>query len=263
MSHAGPSAPAGYTRLVVRDATAIVRHDAVAGIEDALRDTRTLHGWASTVPGAKAFQGRATAWGATLPRGGPAVVVRHARHGGLFAAITGDRFLWPGRAPWELEVSERLREAGVPTPAVVAYVLYPAGPGFCRCDVATARLPEGADFPEAWASAADGERDGMLTAVASLVRALGLVHAQHEDLNAKNVYLVREGSGWRAFVLDVDRVRFLPPKDGRATSRNLARVLRSLRKLRERSGLAIRDDDLAVLERRSIVRPSAITEVVE
>lgn len=256
MSEAGPSAPPGYTRLQVRDATVIARHDAVLGIQEALQETRTLHCWAATVPGAKAFQGRATAWGTTLPRGGPAVVVRHARHGGFFAAFTGDRFLWPGRAPWELEASERLRAAGVPTPAMVAYVLYPAGPGFCRCDVATARLPDGADFPQAWRDAAPTERESMLTATAALVRALGLVNAQHEDLNAKNVYLAREGRGYRAFALDVDRVRFLSDGDGRATALNLARLLRSLRKHRERHGLAIGDAEFAQLERRALGRAS-------
>lgn len=252
MSEAGPAAPPGYTRLVVRDATVVARHDAVAGVEDALRETRTLHGWASTVPSAKAFQGRATAWGTTLPRGGPAVVVRHARHGGFFAALTGDRFLWPGRAPWELEASERLRAAGVPTPAVVAYALYPAGPGFCRCDVATARLPEGGDLPLLWAEADAASRDAMLTATAALVRALGLVQAFHEDLNAKNIYLVREGQGWRAYALDVDRVRFLATGDERAAELNLARLLRSLRKSRQQFGLSVTDEQLQTLARRAL-----------
>ncbi|MBX3132468.1 MAG: hypothetical protein KF689_03625 [Gemmatimonadaceae bacterium] len=256
MSDAGPAAPAGYRRLDLRDATVIARHDAVRGVEDALQETRTLHCWAATVPGARPFQGRATAWGTTLPRGGPAVVVRHARHGGMFAAITGDRFLWPGRAPWELEASERLRAAGVPTPAVVAYALYPAGPGFCRCDVATARLPDGGDFPDLWRTADATTRDAMLTAAASLVRALGLVNAHHEDLNAKNVYLAREGSGWRAYALDVDRVRFLRDGDGRATALNLARLTRSLRKARQQFGLAISDEEIAALEARALRRPS-------
>lgn len=252
MSEAGPAAPPGYTRLVVRDATVVARHDAVAGVEDALKETRTLHCWASTVPSAKAFQGRATAWGTTLPRGGPAVVVRHARHGGWFAALTGDRFLWPGRAPWELEVSERLRAAGVPTPAVVAYALYPAGPGFCRCDVATARLPDGGDLPMLWNDADASSRDAMLTATAALVRALGLVNAHHEDLNAKNVYLVREGQGWRAYALDVDRVRFLAAGDKRAAELNLARLERSLRKGRQQFGLVVSDDDLRALQQRAL-----------
>lgn len=255
MSEAGPAAPPGYTRLIVRDATVVARHDAVSGVEDALKETRTLHGWASTVPSAKAFQGRATAWGTTLPRGGPAVVVRHARHGGLLAALTGDRFLWPGRAPWELEASERLRSAGVPTPAVVAYALYPAGPGFCRCDVATARLPEGGDLPSLWADADPASRDSMLTATAALVRALGLVNAHHEDLNAKNIYLVREGQGWRAYALDVDRVRFLAAGDGRAAALNFARLERSLKKGRLQFGLVISDDDVRALQRRALGAP--------
>jgi hypothetical protein len=236
----------------VRDASVIARHDAVYGVQDALEKTRTLHCWAATVPGAKAFQGRATAWGTTLPRGGPAVVVRHARHGGLFAAITGDRFLWPGRAPWELEVSERLRAAGVPTPAVVAYALYPAGPGFCRCDVATARLPEGADFPALWKESNAAQRDAMLTATAALVRALGLVNAHHEDLNAKNIYLAHEGRGLRAYALDVDRVRFLPAGDKRAAALNLARLTHSLKKSRQQFGLVVSDEDLATLSQRAL-----------
>ncbi len=256
MSDAGPSAPSGYSRFTVRDATVIARQDAVAGIEEALKETRTLHCWAATVPGAKAFHGRATAWGTTLPRGGPSVVVRHAKHGGLLAPLTGDRFLWPGRAPWELEVSERLRAAGVPTPAVVAYALYPAGPGFCRCDVATARLPEGGDFPQLWRDTPAGEREAMLTATAALVRALGLIGAHHEDLNAKNVYLASEGRGWRAFALDVDRVRFLPTGDARAAELNLARLTRSLVKGREQFGLDISDAHLQFLQRRALGRPT-------
>lgn len=252
MNATGPAAPPGYARLTVRDATVIARYDAVVGVEDALKDTRTLHGWASTVPSAKAFQGRATAWGATLPRGGPAVVVRHARHGGLLAALTGDRFLWPGRAPWELEVSERLRAAGIPTPAVVAYALYPAGPGFCRCDVATALLPEGADFPALWKQAKPSERDGILTATAALVRALGLVGAFHEDLNVKNLYFAHEGAAWRAYALDVDRVRFLPAGDPRAAELNYVRLARSLAKSRQQFGLAVSDDDVEILARRAL-----------
>src|SRR5690606_19534813 len=117
-----------------------------------------------------AHQGRATAWGAVLPGGGIPVVVRHAQHGGLLRAITGDRFLAQGRAAHELAVSERLRAEGVPTPELVAYVVYPAGPLFSRIDVATRRLPAGDDLPSAWAAASADERNGMLDATAGLLR---------------------------------------------------------------------------------------------
>lgn len=245
------AAPSGYLRFTANDAVVVARNDAADGVRAALRDVRTLHCWASTLPGAKAFQGRATAWGARLPNSSLDVVVRHARHGGFFAALTGDRFFWPGRAPWELQVSERLREAGVPTPAVIAYALYPAGPGFCRCDVATKRLPEGGDLPDIWRDADAETRDALLGATGSLLRALAAVRAYHPDLNAKNVYLARAGSAWRAYVLDVDRIGFLAADGERAGDRNRARLSRSLRKFRDKHGLAVREEDVTTLERLS------------
>lgn len=246
--------PPGYARFEWKDATVVTRTDAAAGIGEALQICRTLHGWASTLPGARAYEGRATAWGARLPRTSIDVVVRHAQHGGLLAVLTGDRFVHPGRAPWELEVSRRLREAGVPTPEVVAYLLYPAGPGFCRCDVATRRLPAGADLPSLWREADAATRDTIVVATASLLRELEAVGAHHPDLNAKNIYLAREGNALRAFVLDVDRVRFLRPSEGRVGERNFARLRRSLRKLREREALTVDESVIAALAQQAGVR---------
>lgn len=249
MSAARLVAPPGYTRFMVRDATVVARNDVVDGITEAMRGVRTLHCWAATVPGARAYHGRATAWGTRLPITDMEVVVRHAQHGGALAALTGDRFLMPSRAPWELEVSLRLGAAGVPTPELVAYALYPAGPGLCRVDVVTRRLPDGGDFPAVWATADAAARDGMLAATATLVRALGASGAHHADLNVKNVYLARDGEGWRAYALDVDRVRFLPAGDDRARQLTLARLVRSLEKSRTQYGLAIDDTTIATLTR--------------
>lgn len=242
-------APPGYTRFALRDATVVARDDAVDGVKVALQDVRTLHGWAATVPRARPFQGRTTAWGTRLPASGLEIVVRHARHGGLLAALTGDCFVTPGRAPWELEVSLRLRAAGVRTPEVIAYVIYPAAPGLCRVDVATRRLPEGGDFPDLWATADSSTRERMIVATAALVQALGRAEAHHEDLNVKNVYLSLEGDDWHAYALDVDRVRFLPPGGDRARRLTLARLIRSMRKSRAQFGLRIDDATLAMLTR--------------
>jgi hypothetical protein len=257
VSRAGPAAPPGYTRFEVRDAMVVARTEYADGLRDAMREVRTLHCWASTVPGAKAYHGRATAWGARLPGTTVDIVVRHAHHGGLLAPITGDRFLWPGRAPWELSASERLRAAKVRTPRIAAYVLYPVGFGFCRGDVATERLPDGGDLPALWRDA-DGETQrNLVTATAELVRALSAASAHHEDLNAKNVYLTRGESGWRAYALDVDRVRFLAPGDDRAAALNLARLDRSLRKARTQFGLEIPETALdSLAEQVGAPRPS-------
>ncbi len=239
-----PTAPTGYDRFLAGDTTVVALAGAVAGLREVLGVCRTLHGWAATLPGATAHQGRTTAWGARLPGTELDVVVRHAQHGGLLASITGDLFPTPGRAPWELEASRRLRAAAVPTPELVAYLIYPAGRLFCRSDVATRRLPEGDDLPAAWARADEVEREGQVVAVAALLRALARAGAHHPDLNAKNIYLSRAGGAWTAYVLDVDRVRFGTPDDTALDARNLARLLRSLRKRRAQAGLAITDDQL-------------------
>ena len=237
-------APDGYERLMIGDALVVVRVAAAAGFRAALLTAPTVHEWAAAIPGAEPFQGRATAWGVRLPGGTIDVVVRHGRRGGLLAAVRGDRFVWPGRAPWELAASLRLQDAGVRTPDVVGFALYPAGPGFCRCDVATRRLPAGAEFPIAWAEADEKSRDKLIVAVGTLLRDLRSAGARHADLNAKNLHLGREGGRWHAWVLDVDRVRFGAPDDVDIGAQNLARLDRSIRKLRERRALPV--DDVAL-----------------
>lgn len=247
MSPFGVPVPAGYERLEIGATTVVTRTAAVAGVRQALREAPTLHAWAAQVPDALGFTGRATAWGVTLPCGATRVVVRRSRHGGMLGPLQGDRFVAPGRAPLELEVALRLQEAGVRTPDVVAYALYPAGPGLCRIDVLTRRLPDGADLPTVWAAADATTRDAILAAVASLLRDLQAAGAHHADLNAKNLHLAAEGGRWRAWVLDVDRVRFGVPNDPGLAARNLARLTRSLRKWRTRAALPVDDATLARL----------------
>ena len=240
--------PPGYERVMVGDSTVVALREAVPGIREALGICRTLHAWASTLPSATAYQGRATAWGARVPHSDIDVVVRHSQHGGLLAPLTGDLFLSPSRAPWELGTSLRLREEGVSTPEVVAYLVYPAGLGFCRADVATRRLPPGEDFPAAWRRGPIEEHDDQLDAVASLLEQMQRVGAHHPDLNAKNIYLARTERGtWRAWVLDVDRVQFLAPEDALAGAGNAARLRRSLLKWRQREGLLMSDSQIAML----------------
>lgn len=252
MTPAGVIAPAGYEQLEIGDITAVARTGAVAGVRAALRVAPTLHAWAATAPEAQPFTGRDTAWGATLPCGSTQVVVRRSRHGGLLGPLQGDRFLAPGRAPDELEIALRLQEAGVRTPDVVAYALYPAGPGLCRIDVATRRLPHGADLPDRWRLADAAARDAILTAVALLLRDLQAAGAWHADLNAKNIYLVEVGRRWQAWALDVDRVTFGRPNDPAIGARNLARLARSLRKWRSRHGLPV--DEAAIAQLTALVQ---------
>lgn len=212
-----------------------------AGNHDAVRAAiagGTLHQWAAAQPRATPLQGRGVAWAARLPSGAD-VVVRHARHGGVLAPLTGDLFLSPSRAPRELDTALRLQAAGVPTPDVVAYVTYPAFGPFCRVDVATARVA-GCDVPAAWAAAPTAAaRDGIIHAIARLLRLLQGAGAHHPDLNVKNVLVSGDGGEQRAWVLDVDRVSFGEAGDSGIGRRNAQRLVASFRKWRALHALEI------------------------
>ncbi|HEU4631701.1 MAG TPA: lipopolysaccharide kinase InaA family protein, partial [Gemmatimonadaceae bacterium] len=194
------------------------------------------------------LQGRGIVHAVPLPEHGPRVVVRHARHGGLLAPLTGDRFLAPTRAPHELRVAVRLADAGVPTPRVVAYAVYPAGPGLRRADVATAEIAGGLDLPAALAAWPEARAE-LLHAVGQLIATLGRAGARHPDLNVKNVLLTPGSSTTapQAYVLDVDRVRFRAPGDAATSEANVRRLLRSARKWGARHGTLLDAAEMAAL----------------
>ncbi|MGH7655191.1 MAG: lipopolysaccharide kinase InaA family protein, partial [Gemmatimonadaceae bacterium] len=225
------AAPAGYEALTVLHGHSIVRVVAQQPLAATVRtamDAMTLHEFAARTPGARALAGRGTAWAATLPDG-TAIVVRHTRHGGLLAPFTRDLFLAPTRAPHELHVALRLTNAGVPTPVIAAYAIYPAIGPFVRSDVATHRL-DGEVFPDALRLAADGRRGALLGAIARLLHALRRAGAHHPDLNVRNVFITGEFGAPVAAVLDVDRVTFGERGDARLAAMNLGRLLRSCTK---------------------------------
>lgn len=241
-------APPGYEAFRVRDARVVALSGSAKAIRDALA-VDTLHAWASRQAGTRALPGRGTAWTATLSNGAD-VVVRHSRHGGAFARVTGDLFLSPTRAPHELASALRLAGAGVPTPEVVAYAVYPAIWPFARADVVTRRL-RGSDFPGAWRAAPGAAaRRTMVHALAMLLRQMQGAGALHPDLNLRNVLLVVRDDEPAAFVLDVDRVAFGDPQNREIGTRNLERILRSSRKWREQWGIDLEDAaSLATLSR--------------
>jgi hypothetical protein len=228
--------PPGYESFEVRGARAVAQSALVSVVREVLT-AATLHRWASTQHDATPLLGRAIAWATALPNG-VSVVVRHTQHGGALAALTGDLFLAPTRAPAELAAAVRLANAGVPTPEVVAYAIYPAFGPFVRADVATRTLV-GVDFAAAWGdSSGDVPRRQMLIgAVAVLLRALRGAGAVHPDLNLKNVFIVESGAQSTAFVLDIDRVTFVAPGDNRAFILNVERFIRSAEKWRRERGL--------------------------
>lgn len=239
-------APPGYESFLVGRARVVAQQPLAGAVRSAMASS-TLHAFASRQPGARALAGRGTAWATALPNG-VGVVVRHAQHGGALAGLTGDLFLAPTRAPRELATALRLAHAGVPTPEVVAYAVYPVLGPLARADVATRTL-HGADFPDAWRATSDGAaRQSLLAALAALLRALRAAGALHPDLNLKNIFITPDAGGPTAFVLDVDRVEFGEPGSAQIASENLARLIRSARKWRKRWNLDIDEfADLAPL----------------
>jgi Lipopolysaccharide kinase (Kdo/WaaP) family len=249
--------------------TLVARAWASAVLRQALQAHGSLFRWAEAQPSRDELRGRGVTWATILPAGPPGppgppgpsgpgtgadtpVVVRHTRHGGLFAPLTGDLFLLPTRAPRELSTAVRLSAGGVPTPEVIAYAVHPVVGILARSDMMTRRLPHGSDLPDAWRAASPGAaRDAIIDAVATLLRALSAIGAQHADLNVKNVYIAGEGAATTAYVLDVDRVRFVA--DGHVSARNFARFARSARKWNAERGLDLGNDALVRLATRAWV----------
>lgn len=243
--------PPGYVReWRPNDIEVVVRQGLRATVLEALREG-SLYAYAAHAPDARAMRGRGTAYAVRLPDGGPAVVVRRSRHGGMLAGLTGDRFLSPTRAPRELRTALRLTRLGVPTPEVVAYATYPAGGPMRRADVATREVLGGRDLGALLAGTSPGEeRAESWAAVARLLGRMSQAAARHPDLNAANVLLAPDENGTlEAWLLDVDRVWFDVPGNPRVMAANLRRLLRSARKWRDRRGAQVEDRELHALAR--------------
>jgi 3-deoxy-D-manno-octulosonic acid kinase len=172
-------------------------------------------------------------------------VIRHGQHGGVLGPLLGDVFLPPTRAPYELIASYVLTNAGVRTPPVLAFAVYPAGLLLRRSDFVTLELP-GNDLGTALLGRPDvAARRSWLQPLGDLVRALTRAGAWHPDLNVRNILLVPDETGMAsAFVLDVDRVQFVPPGDPNVRDANIARLERSMRKWRALHGSGFDEEEL-------------------
>ena len=140
----------------------------------------TLYEYAARQPNARTLAGRGTTYAVPLPGDVERVVIRHNRHGGLLASLTGDLFRTPTRAPLELQISERLHEARVPTPRMLGYVTYPAAPGFSRADVVTREVANAGDLSAALMSGDAAVRQRALRATMTLL--LGVIPQPVLDL---------------------------------------------------------------------------------
>jgi hypothetical protein len=238
----------GYARVTGSGIRGLVVESSRAGLESIL-DSETLYDYAAKQPTARKFTGRVPAYAITLPNGGADVVVRHSMRGGILSRTGSDLFLPPTRGLRELINALRLRIAGIPTPEVVAFVTYRAGPVFRRSDVATSEIKNGHDLAVVLREMPAGEhRHACLEAAGRLVGSLTAIGAHHPDLNIRNILVTWDADhGAIAHVLDVDRIRFHLPDDPMVAQANVERLERSLRKLRAAGSIELSDDEIGTV----------------
>jgi 3-deoxy-D-manno-octulosonic acid kinase len=224
--------PAGYARDRERGADVVALPAVMEAVLHCIAEAGTLHAWAAQRPDAVALQGRGAAHRVDLA--GASCVVRHYRRGGLIGRFVADTYLRAGepRPLRELRASCDVRAAGVPTPQVIAAVIYPNGPVY-RADLATLHVPHGADLAAAtWGDAAWPRDDRIAAwhATGRLLRRVFHAGVRHPDLNLRNIFVTRCGGVVDALLLDLDRAAVDEP-DGRADAAMLARFHRSRARL--------------------------------
>lgn len=250
-----------YGRLDVPGVRGIALETCRGALESILAGG-TIYDFALRQPDARQFAGRAPVYAFSLPDGCGDAVVRRSMRGGALARLETDLFLPPTRSLRELITSLRLRAAGVPTPEMIGFAVYPAGGLLRRSDVVTREIRGASDLASLMGATGSSEQRGVaLEAAAALVAALSVVGAHHPDLNLRNILVTfGDGAGGeraedpempRAHVLDVDRIRFHIPGDPMVLRANIDRLERSILKWRDHLGLTVSAAELATLRERA------------
>ena len=181
--------------------------------------------------------GRGAAWFVDGPFGG--AVLRHSLRGGLAARISRDRHLWRGtdrtRSFAEFRLLRALRTRGLPVPAPIAAYYVRKGHRY-----RAAILMERIDHVHSLGHRANTPGETPPWAAAGrLIARFHRAGLDHADLNAHNLLFDDAGKGW---MIDLDRSVLRIPATG-WRERNLARLKRSLHKLRgERGGEDVDSD---------------------
>ncbi len=201
-------------------------HAAVHGL--GLLEPGGLERWIEAAPSGGV--GRAHTARVGIPDGGPHVVVRRLRHGGLLGGVLGDRYLGPTRVLRELEVTAGLRAAGAPVPDPVLALAQRRGLGFTLA-LATVFEASTVDALAFLSDAPPPERiERAAAAAGSAVRRFHDAGGHHPDLHVKNLLLRESDTHTEAIVIDLDRGRLAAPPTPRERAATLGRLWRSLLK---------------------------------
>lgn len=128
-------------------------------------------------------------------------VLRKTARGGMLRRMRPEGFSSPERFYMEVEASEKLRWAGVPTPRILAMRLEEKG-GAWHGWILLERL-EGLSIAEALRGGREEARERYLAA-AALGRDVLSSGVAHADFHAGNVFVDAKGKSW---VLDLDKAR--------------------------------------------------------
>ncbi len=164
--------------------------------------------------------------------GGPSLLVKQHRRGGLLARLNPDRYFAIGRFVRELVVGRAARAAGLPVGEALGLVLQRAAPGWRAWGLARA-IDDGQDVAR-WATAElEPGRASLWRELLALAERIHNAGLEHRDLNLGNILVRRLAAEEREFfVVDLDRARWWSrPVPARRRSRVVARLARSWRKV--------------------------------
>jgi 3-deoxy-D-manno-octulosonic acid kinase len=242
--------PPGFYEAEGPAGWAFARPAAQAWVSEALAQGLMLRQHAAGQPQVRALEGRGPVY--VVRGGGAEWVVRPYRRGGAVAGpLLGDRYLrlGPPRPLAEAQASQEARRRAIPTPAVVAGAVYPAGP-FYRADLVTEYIPDSRDLAALLFQrppADPHERARGLREAGHLIGRMAKAGVEHPDLNAKNILLVGEKWAFTAVLLDLDRCRVDQQLDPLSPLPMLRRLERSLGNLAARAGEPLSERDREVL----------------
>ncbi len=220
--------PRPMHETVERTADGAIIYDAKL-VPNATEASFSARGWRSVKPVENVLRSGGRGNTLILGDGQEEFVLRHFRRGGLIGRFVRDAYLWLGEdktrsfAEWRLLQKMDAMGLPVPRPAIARYrrrgISYTA-------DIITVRVP---DIRSLSARLVDGEFDaGLWQRIGQGLARFHECGVNHADLNAHNVQIDSTGDVW---LLDFDKATMRAP--GTWQQKNLARLHRSLRKIRQ------------------------------